>query len=102
MSEQNTNKDMPFLQVQDLVVEYVSDGETVHAVNGVSITLEKGRTLAASLEAMPADPEEAMRYSHDTLLPAMAGARAAADALELLTAADRWPMPVYSQLLFSV
>ena len=64
--------------------------------------MEKGRALAASLEAMPADPEEAMRYSHDTLLPAMAGARAAADALELLTAADRWPMPVYSQLLFSV
>ena len=45
MSEQNTKKDMPFLQVQDLVVEYVSDGETVHAVNGVSITLEKGHTL---------------------------------------------------------
>ena len=45
MSEQHTKKDMPFLQVQDLVVEYVSDGETVHAVNGVSITLEKGRTL---------------------------------------------------------
>ena len=45
MSEQSTNKNMPFLQVQDLVVEYVSDGETVHAVNGVSITLEKGHTL---------------------------------------------------------
>ena len=64
--------------------------------------MEKGRALAADLEAMPAGPEEAMRYSHDTLLPAMAEARAAADALELLTAADRWPMPVYSQLLFSV
>lgn len=43
-----------------------------------------------------------MRYCHDTLLPAMDRARTSADALEVLTAAERWPMPVYSQLLFSV
>jgi len=34
-----------FLQVKDLVVEYKSDGQIVHAVNGVSLKLEKGRTL---------------------------------------------------------
>ena len=40
MSE-NTN----FLEVRDLVVEYTADGEVVHAVNGVSLSLNKGETL---------------------------------------------------------
>lgn len=35
-----------FLEVKDLVVEYSSGDETVHAVNGVSFTLERGKTLA--------------------------------------------------------
>ena len=34
-----------FLEVKDLVVEYKSDGQTVQAVNGVSLTLDRGRTL---------------------------------------------------------
>lgn len=34
-----------FLQVKDLVVEYTSGGQVIHAVNGVSFELEKGKTL---------------------------------------------------------
>lgn len=34
-----------FLSVDNLVVEYTSDGEVVHAVNGVSFAMEKGKTL---------------------------------------------------------
>ncbi len=34
-----------FLSVEDLVVEYTSDGQIVHAVNGVSLSLERGKTL---------------------------------------------------------
>ena len=34
-----------FLEVKDLVVEYMSDGQVVHAVNGVSLHLERGKTL---------------------------------------------------------
>ncbi len=34
-----------FLDVKDLVVEYTSGGQVVHAVNGVSLDLEKGQTL---------------------------------------------------------
>ncbi len=34
-----------FLEVKDLVVEYSQNKKTVHAVNGVSLTLEKGKTL---------------------------------------------------------
>ncbi len=43
MSE--NNKNMPFLSVKDLKVEYMSDGEIVNAVNGVSFDLERGQTL---------------------------------------------------------
>ncbi len=40
MGEKNT-----FLQVKNLKVEYVTKEETVHAVNGVSFNLEKGKVL---------------------------------------------------------
>ncbi len=43
MNYQNENVDL--LQVKDLVVEYQSGGETVHAVNGVSFSLKRGETL---------------------------------------------------------
>ncbi len=35
-----------FLEVKDLVVEYTSEDDIVHAVNGVSFSLERGKTLA--------------------------------------------------------
>lgn len=34
-----------FLTIENLVVEYVSDGQIVHAVNGVNLHLAKGETL---------------------------------------------------------
>ena len=39
------NNQNAFLRVEDLRVEYVSGGKTVHAVNGVSFDLERGKTL---------------------------------------------------------
>ncbi|MEY8354632.1 ABC transporter ATP-binding protein [Lachnospiraceae bacterium 54-53] len=39
------DKEKKFLSVKDLVVEYASDGEIVHAVNGVSLEVERGKTL---------------------------------------------------------
>lgn len=39
------NKNSKLLSVEDLVVQYKSDGQIVHAVNGVSFDLERGRTL---------------------------------------------------------
>ena len=41
----NTENGTPLLKLQDLVVEYSSGGETVHAVNGVSFELETGKAL---------------------------------------------------------
>ncbi len=58
--------------------------------------------LEEALDGVPANPEEAMDYSHHVIVPAMAAARAAADKLENLTASEYWPFPVYSDLLFSV
>ena len=34
-----------FLTVNDLVVEYTSEGSVIHAVNGVSFSLERGKTF---------------------------------------------------------
>lgn len=34
-----------FLNVKNLTIEYITDGETVHAVNNISFKLEKGQTL---------------------------------------------------------
>jgi peptide/nickel transport system ATP-binding protein len=45
-----TEKDAPFLEVRDLVVQYTSDGEVIHALNGVSFVLQKGRTLGLAGE----------------------------------------------------
>lgn len=39
------NEKQPFLSVKDLVVEYSSDRRAVHAVNGVSLELRRGKTL---------------------------------------------------------
>lgn len=42
MSNENKN----FIEVKDLVVQYTSDGEIIRAVNGVSFSIERGKTLA--------------------------------------------------------
>jgi oligopeptide/dipeptide ABC transporter ATP-binding protein len=40
-----TSKNGAFLSVRDLVVEYTSEGRVIHAVNGVSFDLERGKTF---------------------------------------------------------
>ena len=45
MENKMAKEDQRFLSVRDLVVEYRSEGKTVHAVNGVSFDLAKGKTL---------------------------------------------------------
>ena len=45
MSERANQTAASFLEVKDLVVEYFSKEQVVHAVNGVSFHLEKGKTL---------------------------------------------------------
>lgn len=45
MSEQINQTSASFLEVNNLTVEYFSKEQVVHAVNGVSFHLEKGKTL---------------------------------------------------------
>ncbi|HEX5192542.1 MAG TPA: glutamine synthetase III [Solirubrobacteraceae bacterium] len=48
-------------------------------------------------------PQESLahaQYMRDTTIPAMAGVREAADALEKVVADDLWPLPKYSEILF--
>jgi peptide/nickel transport system ATP-binding protein len=40
-----TSNNDAFLSVRNLVVEYTSEGRVIHAVNGVSFDLERGKTL---------------------------------------------------------
>ncbi|HUP98969.1 MAG TPA: ATP-binding cassette domain-containing protein, partial [Aeromicrobium sp.] len=40
-----TSATMPFLEVRDLVVRFPTDDGVVKAVDGLSFTLERGRTL---------------------------------------------------------
>ena len=66
--------------------------------------------LSAATEALAAlipdadacTSENAARFYRDRVLPQMDAVRAAADALEGITAEDCWPFPSYTQLLFGV
>ena len=40
-----TSHNDAFLSVRDLIVEYTSEGRVIHAVNGVSFELKRGKTL---------------------------------------------------------
>ena len=44
MNEMENNK-TPILEIQDLEVIYKTDAEVVHAVNGISLTLNEGETI---------------------------------------------------------
>ena len=57
--------------------------------------------LEQDLAAIPDDPDQAMHYCHDTIIPDMDDAREIADELELLTDKKYWPFPTYEDLLFS-
>ena len=57
--------------------------------------------LERDLRNIPENPEEAMRYCHIVLVADMNECRSYADQLETITARDAWPVPVYSDLLFS-
>ena len=55
-----------YLDIKDLVVEYISNGEVVHAVNGVSLSLEKGKTFYTSNAGLKELREEIANYIKHT------------------------------------
>ncbi|WP_182526634.1 glutamine synthetase III [Nocardioides dongkuii] len=57
--------------------------------------------LAAAIgHEHPDDPLAAATYMRDSVIPAMAAVRAAADTLESLVADDLWPLPTYQEMLY--
>ena len=79
--------------------ETVTAGQVAELTDALLDACDK---LEKDMSEMPADSKAAMTYCHDTIIPDMAAARAAADKLETITAKEYWPFPVYSDLLFSV
>jgi glutamine synthetase len=78
-------------------------GELASETDGLIATLvEKIRVLeAANLgDNQPAEPQAHADYVRDTTIPAMAGVRDVADALEKVVTDDLWPLPKYSEILF--
>ncbi len=59
-----------------------------------------GDALAQDHPVDAEDPLAAAAFSRDTVLPAMAAVRAAADTLETLVADDLWPLPTYQEMLY--
>ena len=57
--------------------------------------------LEKDLRNVPSQPEEAMKYCHNVIIPDMNECRSFADELETITAKEAWPFPTYSDLLFS-
>ena len=58
---------------------------------------------AASIELKTAtDTEEAAKFARSNIFVAMQELRAAVDEAETLVASDYWPLPTYSEMLFSV
>jgi glutamine synthetase len=56
--------------------------------------------LKKALAEWTGDAYGEAKYAQDTLLPAMAAVRSAADTLEGIVADDLWPLPTYQEMLF--
>jgi glutamine synthetase len=79
-----------------------ADTSTLEAVTGPLSALRAG--LASLTEAVGHDHDPdgltAATYCRDTVLPAMASVRKAADELEGLVADDLWSLPTYQEMLY--
>ncbi len=66
--------------------------------------LDRCAELKTALETMPAnlDAEAQMHYCFEQIAPATARVREIIDHMETLVASDYWPVPIYSELLYSV
>ena len=77
----------------------------VTLLDDLSATIESLQVATASLvdaieEHSTGDTLAHAKYMHDTIIPAMAAVRAAADKLESMVASDLWPLPTYQEMLF--
>ncbi|MFB9313922.1 glutamine synthetase III [Nocardioides plantarum] len=78
------------------------DKTALETVSTLVASLTSGLTAlkGAIAHEHPEDPLETAAYFRDSVLPAMAEVRAAADELEGLVADDLWPLPTYQEMLY--
>jgi glutamine synthetase len=60
------------------------------------VKLEEAVAKSADIE----DVSKQARAYRDSVIPAMAEVRKAADSLEMIVDADLWPLPTYAEMLF--
>jgi glutamine synthetase len=79
-----------------------ADTSTLEAVSAPLSALRTGLATLAEAISHEHDPDGmvAATYCRDTVLPAMAAVRAAADELEALVADDLWSLPTYQEMLY--
>ncbi len=79
-----------------------ADTSTLESVSAPLADLRSGLVdlTSAIAHEHPEDGLEAAAYCRDTVIPAMASVRAAADALEALVADDLWSLPTYQEMLY--
>lgn len=86
-------------------VDCTFEEQTATTLSGLSAKLY-GETLSLSdalvKAAKAANPAAVADCYKNDVIGAMAALRATADALESITAANRWPFPTYGELLFGI
>ena len=107
--------------IAPVVVDYINDvHRSVEIASGIKVTHTAQRRLleqlSNQLEKMLGGVEQlreklhavhdqsnvsaSAHYCEDVLIPLMNTTREAADELEQLVPADKWPLPTYHQMLF--
>lgn len=121
--EAQTTVDMAKRQILPAVLKYEKDVcETISAKTAAGLRSSAESELADKLSALTdalsariktleADIAQAhtmdgaadkAKYFHDTVFASMQSLRSVADELETVVAADYWPIPTYSDLLFGI
>ena len=79
-----------------------ADTSTLEAVSGPLSSLRAGLASLSEAIGHEHDPDglTAATYCRDTVLPAMALVREAADELEGMVADDLWSLPTYQEMLY--
>ncbi len=77
--------------------------ELLDDLNGrIDGLIESLRTLKKAYREIPVEPsQDAAEYCRDSVIPALDGLREIVDQLEEFVDDDLWPLPTYTELLFS-
>jgi glutamine synthetase len=90
------------------LIENINITSSLRTVKTISIFIEKLNTSVRELEISvenikrKKDLEKRARAFYEVICPQMAKVREVSDELELIIPSNKWPIPVYGELLYSV